>query len=212
MNKTGIPVCLFIRVSTNKQDYERQILELKEYCKNKNYNITKIIATKISGKKIKEERTDLHQLFDAAQKKEFEKLIVLEVSRLGRTAKDIRSTIDYLHERKIPIIFKNLGGLESLDEHGNEIFISNVIITIFSEFAQEEHRRIRENIISGLKNARDKGKILGRPEGAMSEKELLKKYSKLVIDLKSGLSLNKCCKVHRITKNTVIKIKKIINK
>lgn len=208
MNKISTPVCLFIRVSTNKQDYERQVRELKEYCKKENYNIIKIIATKISGKK--ENREDIQELLQSANKKEFKKVIVLEVSRVGRNAREIRNTIDYLHFRKIPIIFKNLGNLESLDENGKETFVTNIIISIYSELAQEEHKRIRENIISGLNNAKAKGKILGRPEGTTSIKNILKKYSKLVADLQNGLSLNKCTKVHQVSKNTVIKIKKII--
>lgn len=211
MSIIKVPVCLFMRVSTNKQDYERQLYELTEYCKLQNYEVRKVIASTVSGKKIKGERADLDLLFSTASTRQFKKVIVLEISRLGRTAKDVRNTISFLHDHKIPVVFKQLAGLESLDANGNETFVTNVIISIYSELAQEEHKRMRANIISGLNNAKAKGKILGRPEGAKSEKELIKKYSKLVIDLKSGLSLNKCCKVHRVSKNTVIKIKKIIN-
>lgn len=212
MKKTKVPVCLFMRVSTNKQDYERQLYELMDYCKLQNYEVTKVIASKVSGRKIKGDRADLDLLFNTASTKQFQKVIVLEISRLGRSAKDIRNTITFLHDHKIPVVFKNLGGLESLDANGNETFVTNIIIAIYSELSQEEHKRIRENIISGLKNAKAKGKILGRPEGKIPDKEYLKKYSKLVTDLKAGLSLNKCVQIHQVTKNTVIKIKRLIKK
>src|ERR1017187_7914470 len=119
-NKENNSACLFVRVSTIKQEYERQLRDLSEYCNQKGWEVTKTIATKITGTKTDKERPDLQELFAAADKGLFKKVIVTEVSRIGRNARDIRNTIDYLHIRKISITFKNLGGLESLDENGQE--------------------------------------------------------------------------------------------
>jgi len=205
-------VCLFIRVSTNKQDTDRQLLELTDYCKSHNYIVAKKIATTITGSKTKNDRPDLQELFEGAKRKEFEKVIVTEISRLGRNAKDIRNTIDTLHKYKIPIVFKNLGGLESVNENGNEAFVTNIIIAIYSELAQEEKRMLSERVKSGLVNARAKGKQIGRAKGSIiNNSELLKQYSKLVIDLQKGFSLNQCIKLHDVSKNTVIKVKKALN-
>ena len=201
-------VCLFIRVSTDKQDYQRQILELTEFCLQKNYEVTETIATKITGTKTFSDRTDLQQLFDLAVKKKFEKVIVSEISRIGRNAKDIRNTIDYLHSKKISIVFRNLGGLESLDDRGQESFVTNIIIAIYSELAQEEKRILSERIKSGLANAKHKGKQIGRPEGKQEAKALLKKYPRLVADLRKGFSLTQCQKLHDVSRNTVIKVKR----
>lgn len=207
MNK----VCLFIRVSTNKQDTDRQLLELTDYCKSHNYIVAKKIATTIAGTKTKIDRPDLQELFESAKRKEFQKVIVTEISRLGRNAKDIRNTIDTLHKLKIPVVFKNLGGLESINENGNEAFVTNIIIAIYSELAQEEKRLLSERVKSGLVNARAKGKQIGRAKGTnKSNMELLKQYSKLAQYLQNGFSLNQCMKLHNVSKNTVIKIKKII--
>lgn len=204
-------VCLFIRVSTQQQDYARQILELTQYCEDKGFTITKTIATKISGVKKYEERPDVQELFLAAKAKQFDKVVVSEISRIGRNAKDIRNTINYLHDRGISIVFKNLGGLESLDDGGNESFVTNIIIAIYSELAQEEKRILSERIKSGLQSAKAKGKHIGRPEGTkMGTEELLKQYSKLVVDLKSGISLNRCIKLHNLSKGTIIKVKRTI--
>src|ERR1035437_7186553 len=158
--------CLFSRVSTDKQEYERQIRDLTEYCNQKGLVVTKTIATKITGTKTNKDRPDLQELFAAADKGLFKKVIVTEISRIGRQAKDIRNTIDYLHRRKISITFKNLGGLESLDENGNESFVTNVIISIYSELAQEEKRILSDRIRSGLANAKAKGKHVGRKKGS----------------------------------------------
>jgi len=208
-------VCLFVRVSMDntKQSYDRQITELKLYCEQTGHTITNIIATHISGTKTEKDRPDLKELFDSARKKEFNKVMVSELSRLGRNAKDIRHTIDTLHNLKIPIIFRNLGGMESLDEAGNESFVTNIIIAIYGEMAQEERRLLSERVKSALNQARANGKILGRLPGTVkSEEKLLKEYSKLVTDLKKGMSLNKCVKLHDVSKNTVIKVKRAMIK
>lgn len=203
-------VCLLVRVSTEKQDTFRQILELSDFCTARNYQVVRTISSAVSGNRTGADRHDLVELFEAAKHKEFSKVLVTEISRLGRKAKDIRHTIDKLHENKVSIVFKNLGGMESLDEHGQETFVTNIIISIYAELAQEERRRLVENTKSGLAAARAKGVVLGRPAGKETKAKLLKRYSKLTVHLKQGRSLKECVKLHGVSKNTVIKIKKLI--
>lgn len=204
-----IPVLLFCRVSSNDQDYDYQITELKQYCANHNYQITEIIANAISGKTGKK-RPDLDRLFDLAQNPSFKKVVITSMERLGRDAKMIRRTIDFLHERKISVIFKNQG-FESLDENGEETFITNVLISIYSELCQEDNKQRGIKIRSGMSNAVKKGKTIGRPKGwKKGNDQLLKEYSKLAKDIRNGLSLNQCIKIHNVAKNTVIKVKRAI--
>lgn len=203
-------VCLFIRVSTDKQDYQRQILELNEFCQQKNFAVAETIATKITGTKTFHDREDLQKLFKSAHAKKFDKVVVSEISRIGRSAKDIRNTIDFLHSKKIAIVFRNLGGMESLDDRGNETFVTNIIISIYSELAQEERRILSERIKSGLVSARHKGKQIGRPVGRQDDQALLKKYPRLAADLKKGLSLSQCQKLHKVSRNTAIKVRRLV--
>lgn len=203
-------VCLFIRVSTQVQDYDRQISDLTLYCKQKGYTISKTIATKVTGTKTLADRQDLQELLAAANQNVFQKVIVTEISRIGRNARDIRNTIDQLHRKKIAVVFKNLGGLESIDENGNESFVTNIIIAIYSELAQEEKRILSERIKSGLAEAKRKGKRMGRPEGVEDISDLKKKYAKLISDLQRGNSLTECCKLHGVSRNTVIKVKRMM--
>lgn len=206
-----INVCLFIRVSRKQQEYDRQVFELTQYCESRGYSITKTIATKITGVKKNEQRPDIQELFQAAKAKQFDKVLVSEISRIGRNARDIRNTIDFLHDKGISIVFRNLGGLESLDELGNESFVANIIIAIYSELAQEEKRLLSERVCSAIENARAKGKQIGRPKGTtMNTNELLKKYPRLVEDLRAGLSIRKARKVHSVSEGTVIKLKRIL--
>ena len=200
---------MFIRVSTNQQDYTRQIFELNTYCENQGYVVVKTIASKITGSKIQKDRPDLIELLSCAKKKQFDKVLVTEISRIGRNAKDIRNTIDQLHSHKIGVIFKSLG-VESLNEEHKESFVTNIIISIYAELAQEEKRILVDRIKSGLVAAKAKGKQLGRPEGKEDKLVVLRKYPRLVKDLRNGLSLRKAMLVHGLSKGTIIKVKNII--
>ena len=177
-------VCLLKRVITEKKDTKRQLIELTNFFKEKKFNIVRIISTKVSATKTGSGRPDLIELFEGARRKEFKKVLVTEISRLGRKAKDIRNTIDRLHEQKISIVFKNFAGLESLDENNNETFVTNIIISIHAELAQEERKLISERTKSGLEAARKRGSIIGRPKGKEKQSAFLKKHSKLINNLK----------------------------
>jgi DNA invertase Pin-like site-specific DNA recombinase len=202
-------VCLFTRVSTDKQCNDRQVLELKEYCERQGYSVVKTISTTITGSKTQKDRPDLIELFASAKRKEFDKVLVTEISRIGRNAKDVRNTVDELHSIKIGIIFKNLG-IESLDEQDKETFVTNIIISIYSELASEERNILVQRIKSGIASAKSKGKKLGRPEGSENIDTLLKRYHRLVKDLRSGVSIRQGMRLHNVSKGTVLKIKRCI--
>ncbi len=109
------------------------------------------------------------------------------------------------------MVFKNLGGLESIDENGNESFVTNIIIAIYSELAQEEKRILSERVKSGINEAKRKGKLIGRPKGTVPVETVRIKYKKLILDLKNGHSLSQCAKLHGLSRNTIVKVKKIIS-
>ena len=127
-------------------------------------------------------------------------MIVTEISRIGRNARDIRNTIDELHKKRVAVVFKNLGVLESIDENGKTSFVSSVIISIYTSLAEEEKRILSELIVSGLKEALRKGRPIGRPKGGDDINDVKKKYSKLILDLKKGHSLTECGKLHSVSR------------
>ena len=206
---TTTPVLLFCRVSSDQQSYDYQLEELRQYCDANNYEIVETIANNISGR-TGSKRPDLDHLFSLAKKGGFRKVIVTSVERLGRDARMIRRTIDFLHERKISIVFKNQS-FESLDTNGEETFVTNILISVYAEVSMEDNKQRSNKIRSGIANAVKKGKVVGRPAGWKKDNvALLKEHAKLVKDLKQGLSLNQCVKLHGVAKNTVIKVKRAI--
>jgi DNA invertase Pin-like site-specific DNA recombinase len=202
-------VCLLLRVSTHRQEVERQRTELMSYCDQRGFEVAHTIASVVSGRKRSYEREDIQELLEHAKNRMFSKVVVTEVSRIGRCARDIQHIIDKLHSYGVSVVFKNLGGIESL-ENGKTSFVVNIIIAIYAEAAEEDLRLLSQRIKSGLSHAVSKGKTLGRPKGSVPADELLKRYPKLIKDILAGESLTRCQLLHDVSRTTVVKVKKLL--
>ena len=202
------PVLILARVSTSRQDFAYQLTDLENYCEQMNYEVVHTIKSIVTGNTTNKKRDDIQELLTLAKSKTFEKVVITEISRLGRRPKEIRSILDTLHSYDIAVVFRQLG-VESLDENGNEGLISRLIVSIHSELALNERELLSQRVRSGLEHARRQGKQIGRPKGSgLSNVDLLNKYKKLVVDLADGLSLRKCEKIHGLTRTTIIKVKR----
>ena len=69
-------VCIYARVSTQSQDYDRQLAELRDYAARMNYEIVREFSEKISGAKTVAERQALTDLLDFAAANKVEKVLV----------------------------------------------------------------------------------------------------------------------------------------
>lgn len=77
-------VALLVRVSTDKQDYNRQITELQEHCEKMGYEVMRVFANKGSGTKKNEDRSEIMEMLAYIEENKIDKVCVLEISRLGR--------------------------------------------------------------------------------------------------------------------------------
>ncbi len=85
------------------------------------------------------------------------------------------------------------------------------MFTLLAEFARMERETLRERILSGIDEARRKGKHLGRPDGSSEDKEaFLKKYPSVVRNLRLGISTRKTAKICDNSINTVRKVKEYL--
>mgnify|MGYP003435553096 CR=1 FL=1 len=109
-------VVILARVSTDKQDYERQISELSS--SKMGWEVTKVFANKISGTKRNEERPEIMEMLQYIEQNNIDKVCVLEISRLGRNTLEALKVIELLNERKVCLYIKNYN-LETLDSEGN---------------------------------------------------------------------------------------------
>ena len=147
-------VVLYCRVSTKDQNCDRQISELRQIAKNHNYHIIdEYIDTGFSGSM--KNRPELDRMMTDAFSKKFEMVMTLELSRMGRSTKNLLEIVEKLKEKDINLFIANQQ-IDTSTPSGSMFF------TIASAFATYERDLIRERVISGLQNAKKKGVVLGR--------------------------------------------------
>ncbi|MBR5144526.1 MAG: recombinase family protein, partial [Clostridia bacterium] len=127
-------VVLLARVSTDKQEYRRQITELKDFCGKMNWEIVGTFANKVSGAETIENRTEIVEMMEFVRENEVKRVICLEISRLGRNTLEALKVIQILNENKVSLYIKNYS-LETLNADGSVNPIASLICTILLEIA-----------------------------------------------------------------------------
>lgn len=203
-------VALLVRVSTDKQNYNRQITELQEHCEKMNWEVVRIFANKGSGAKKIEERQELVDMLQYISENDIDKVCVWEISRLGRSTLEALKIIELLNEHKVCLYIKNYN-LETLDNNGKINPITSLITTILLEISQMERNTIKERMSSGrdqyIAKCRATGKKMGRPSTyRKSDDAMREQYKKEISLLKQGISLRN---INAITKTSIATIRKL---
>lgn len=204
-------ICIYARVSTQSQDYQRQLSELREYATRMNYEIVKEFSEKISGAKAIAERQALTELLDYAAANRIDKVLVYECSRISRRAIDFLQVIEQLTQMKVSVyILQN--GLETLMADGSVNPIAQLVLGIIGQFNSMERSLIRSRMSSGYNHFRSNGGKVGRKEGyKKSDEQMKEQYSKELSLLKKGLSLRNIQAITGTSVNTLRKLKVIIS-
>lgn len=207
-------VVLLCRVSTQAQDYERQVNELTDYCARMDWTVCRVFANKVSGKLSLEEREEIQELIAFVKENEIDKVCCLEISRLGRNTLEALKVIQLLNEHKVSLFIKNYN-LETLDEKGNVNPIASLITTILLEIAALERHTIIERMSSGreqyIAKCRETGKKMGRPDTyRKSDEEYKSQYAKEISLLKRGYSLRNTAKLTGTAIGTLRKLGRFV--
>jgi DNA invertase Pin-like site-specific DNA recombinase len=180
-------VAIYCRVSTNHQDYENQLNDLKALCKRSNWRIYKIYSEKVSGKEV--DRKELNAMLNDACKRQFEKIVVWSVDRLGRSMKHLINVLEEIDNLGISI-FSYKQSIDTSTTMGKMFF---QFVGIFSEF---ENNLRKERIALGIQEARKKGKKWGR--STVITDEMIEKIKELrkqklgMIKIGKELSVGTC--------------------
>ncbi|WP_321383506.1 recombinase family protein [uncultured Enterococcus sp.] len=167
----------YARVSTQSQELNRQLDILEKY------NCNEILTEKISG--TKSSRPELNKLKESVR--EGDTVIVESWSRLGRSTKDLIDLVDFFSSKNVKLISDK----ENFDTTTPQ---GRLMLTVFQAFAQFERDLIVERTKEGLKSARARGRVGGRPK--VDQKKLdqalslydTKKYSLKDIKEMTGIS------------------------
>lgn len=204
-------VCIYARVSTQGQDYQRQLSELREYASRMNYEVVREFSEKISGAKSVAERQALTELLDYAAANRIDKVLVYECSRISRRAIDFLQVIEQLTQMKVSVyILQN--GLETLMADGSVNPIAQLVLGIIGQFNSMERSLIRSRMSSGYQHFRSNGGKVGRKEGyKKSDEQMRQQYHKELSLLKKGLSLRNIQAITGTSINTLRKLKLLIS-
>ena len=201
---------IFARVSTNVQEYDRQINELTTLAKSNGWSVEAVFAEKISGAKSNKERTELLNMVSYVEVNHINKVLVTELSRLGRDTLQVLEVIQMLNEKGISLYIQNYN-IETLTKDGKVNAMSQFLITILAEVARMERKTIRERVESGYKNYRANGGKVGRKIGYKKAEETIRKqYTEEIKLLKKGYSLRNISKITGTSINTIRKCKSLI--
>ena len=206
-------VVILGRVSTERQNWDRQILELQDYCQRVGWEVTRVFTNKVSGAKGIEERIELQEMISYIKENDISRVVCLEVSRLGRNTLESLKVIKILNENKVSLFIKNYN-LETLNPDGTPNPITSLITTILLEIASMERLTIRERMVSGQKQyiskCKREGIKMGRPSGTYKDMDTYREqYSNEISLLKKGGPVRTISLLTSTSVNTIQKIKKL---
>lgn len=148
----------YIRVSSNSQNVDRQLLEIEKY----NLPKENIFIDYQSGKNF--ERKNYKKLKSILQKRDL--IIIKSIDRLGRDYKMITEEwreLTKVLEVHINVIDMPLLNTNAYPESLMGTFISDLVLQVLSFVAQNELDYIKQRQKEGIEAAKLKGKHLGRP-------------------------------------------------
>lgn len=200
---------IYARVSTNGQDYERQLDELRSYAARMGYEVVKEFSEKVSGAKKIEEREALSDLLDYVQENEVDKVLIYECSRLSRRAVDFLAVIEQLSEQGVSVVILQ-NGLETLLPDGKPNPIAQLVLGILAQFNSMERGLIRSRMESGYNHYRATGGKVGRKKGyKKTDQQMKEQYAEELRLLRKGYSLANVSKLTGTAINTLRKVKQI---
>jgi len=146
----------YTRVSTEKQDAERQRADLLEAANRQGFIIGQWVEEKVSSRNGDRE---IFRLVNRLQKGDL--VLVTELSRIGRSLREINAIVEDCRKRGAAILTTNNG-----ERLGDGMSIAGeALLFALGIGAQVERDLVSERTKSGLRAAKAKGVKLGRPHG-----------------------------------------------
>ena len=198
-------IVLYTRVSTIEQNPDRQLQNPKQY----DY----VLTDYCSGSIPLYERPKCSEIKKLIDKGSLRKLVIHDVSRIGRNTLDVLSIWTDLTQRGIVIECKN-PTLRNINEDGTVDKFSELMMSILSTMSSFEKSLIRERQMEGIRIRKEKGLYSGRRIGTVDTKErfLSKPKNKQIIDYlkRDSYSYHEIGKILSCSTTTITKVKKLL--
>lgn len=177
----------YARVSTKDQNLELQIDALEKY------GCQKIYSEKAKGAKA--DRPKWQELLN--QIESGDTLVIWKLDRMGRSLHHLIKVVTELMEKNISIVSLN-DPIDTTNIQGELMF------NIFAPLAEFEKDLIRERTMAGLRSARVRGRMGGRPKG-LSQEAIRKACTAEALYSQKELSINEITEQLSISKTTLYK-------
>lgn len=190
-------VIIWSRVSTNGQDNQRQILNLKEVAIQKKWIVKRTFEEKVSGTVKSTDRKEFNKLLDYALQYGIKMVLISEISRIGRRVVDILNVVETFHQKGIALYVQQFNMTSLNDDKENPVFM--LLLQMLSIGAEMENNLRKERQREGIALAKLQNKYSGRKSGSVADKDrLLEKYADIV-DLcqKSDLSVRRIASISK---------------
>ena len=187
-------VVIYARTSLGKekQSCDRQVAELKEIVKNNNWELVDEYVDE-GYSRTTSTRPELDRMLKDALHRKFDVVATLELSRLGRSVKNMCEIADLLKQKNIHLFVKN----QNID---TSTIVGELFFNIINSISQYERDLTAERIKSGLENAKRKGVKLGRQTNLNPETK------EMILKMKSqGIGLKKIARETKVSVQTIRK-------
>ena len=190
-------VFAYCRVSTTDQTTQNQIREIA----GAGFSVEphRIVTETISGSVASMERPEFAKLADRLERDDV--LIVTKLDRLGRNAMDVRATVDRLATSGVRVHCQALGGVDLTSPAGR------MTMQVIAAVAEFERDLLIERTQSGLKRAKEQGRVLGRPSKltASDKHDIMSKRAE-------GMSLGALAKTYGVTRSAIQRVERSLVK
>lgn len=178
-----------------------QLRELREYCGKRKWNIVReYVDIGISG--TKEKRPELDKLLEDAHRLKFDAVVVWKFDRFARSVSHLLRALETFRAQGIEFV--------SLSEQvDTSTPMGKMVFTVLGAVAELERSLIVERVKAGIRNARAKGKKLGRPRKVANSDEINRLRAKgaswRAVGIALGVSSSTAfCASNRVSKETVL--------
>ncbi len=184
----------YLRVSKQEQDLDNQRLAILDHAHKNKFKIHEFVEVSISTRRSPSDR-GIDVLFEKLNPKD--RLVVSELSRLGRSLGQIIQIVDQLIKNDVSF----LAIKENIKINGKtQDMQSKVMVALFGLFAEIERDLISERTKEGLAAARARGKLLGRPKGTLGKSKLDGKEEEIRELLAKKVSKASIAKIYEISR------------
>jgi len=152
---------IYIRVSTDHQDPDRQFSEIRDYLGDDAFDAAEVYADRgVSG--AVDQRDDFQRLWGDVESGKIDRVVTWEVSRLSRRLSTVAEFLELCAETETAL--KTLNDMfPELRGGGKDDVWDRLMAKLAGWMMEFELEMTRERIKSGVERARQEGKWVGQP-------------------------------------------------